>query len=215
MNDDAAALDQRRNPTIRTWLGLGAAAALVLAMVVLIVAACLGPGLPMAAGTGPSPAPTASAGADDPGAGSGEDGGGEDGSGEDGSGGQPGTAPAPGQGGPGNQPPTGPVIEVFRVTQQPQCPGGTTEHMIEGQPVGLEWKVTGADGDQVSLSIDGPGVYDTYAADGSDVINFPCEGEAGDIQEHTYLLTAVGDGRTATRTLVVTATVQDVTPVQD
>jgi hypothetical protein len=215
MDDTNTVLSQRRStPTMRTWLGLGAAAALVLAMIALIVAACLGPGLPMAGGAGPLPTPSGSAGSEDPGAGSGEDGSGPDGGGQDDAGGQPGQAPAPPPGS-GNQPPGGPVIEVFRVIQQPQCPGGTTQHMIEGQPVGLEWTVTGADGDQVSLSVDGPGVYDTYPADGGDVINFPCEGEPGDIQEHTYLLTAAGDGHTTTRTLVVTATVQEVTSFED
>jgi hypothetical protein len=107
--------------------------------------------------------------------------------------------------------PAGPRIETFRVAQEPQCPGGTTANPIDGQPVMLEWLVTGTD--QVSISIDGAGVYATYPADGGDTYSFGCEGSEGDIQRHTYLLTAVVDGRTVTETLVVTATVHERTEV--
>jgi hypothetical protein len=210
MNETTIALGRRTGSTTRTWLVLAAAAAAVLVMIILIAMVRQGTGEVVAGGVEASPSSTASA-AGGLGAGSGPDdaAGGPD----DDGGGPPGPAPAPpsGQGGPADQQPVGPVIEVFQVTQQPQCPGGTTLNPIEAQPVALQWTVTGADADQVSLSIDGPGVYNTYPAEGGDVINFPCEGEEGDIQEHTYLLTAVGDGVTVTETLVVTAKVQQVT----
>lgn len=114
-----------------------------------------------------------------------------------------------GEGDPGEQ--RGPQVEVFRVAQEPSCPGGTTQHPIDGTPVTLQWQVTGAE--EVTLSIDGPGIYDTYPAESSATIGFPCSGQEGDTQEHTYLLTAVGDGVTRTAELVVAATVHEVTTV--
>src|SRR5690606_10995558 len=118
-----------------------------------------------------SPAATADGtgdnGEDGRGSGSGQNGGGQNGGGQnsggnDGGGQQPTAAP-------------GPVIEYFRVAQQPSCPGGTDVNPIEGSPVVLEWKVAGTD--HVTLSIVGPGVYNTYPGQGSDTINFPCEGD--------------------------------------
>jgi hypothetical protein len=194
MNDTTHVLGVRRDATLRTWLGLGAAVAAVLALVVLIAVACQDSD-PGAGGLGSSPSPGAGTGS--PGSGDG-DGGDQGGDGQD--------------GGQSGQPdPPGPVIESFEVVQEPQCPGGTTNFPVDEQPVVLAWIVTGADDDQVTLSIDGPGVYNTYPADGGDTITFPCEGEAGDLQEHTYLLTAVGDGVMATETITVTAEVQEVT----
>jgi hypothetical protein len=107
--------------------------------------------------------------------------------------------------------PAGPRIEYLRVQQQPLCPRGTTQFPIDGRPVALEWRVTGAE--DVTLSVDGPGVYATYPAEGSDSFSFGCGGREGDLEEHTYLLTAVADGVTVTETLVVTAEVHDVTDV--
>jgi len=155
-----------------------------------IGAAATAPGTPTPAGS----EPVATATPDQPGdqaPGSGD---------SDDSGGQP----APSE-------PAGPRIETFRVAQEPQCPGGTTANPIDGQPVMLEWRVTGAD--QVSISIDGAGVYATYPAEGGDTYSFGCQGNEGDTQRHTYLLTATADGRTVTETLVVTATVHERTEV--
>jgi len=103
--------------------------------------------------------------------------------------------------------PAGPVIEQFRVAQQPTCPGGTTQFPIEGQPVVLEWQVTGAA--QVTLSVDGPGAYGSYPATGGETVSFGCAGSEGDRQQHTYLLTATADGVTVTGTLVVSAEVHE------
>jgi hypothetical protein len=120
-------------------------------------------------------------------------------------------APAPAAD-PGSGPaPAGPGIEYLRVQQQPLCPRGTTQFPIDGRPVALEWRVTGAE--DVTLSVDGPGVYATYPAEGSDSFSFGCAGREGDLEEHTYLLTAVADGVTVTETLVVTAEVHEVTDV--
>jgi hypothetical protein len=71
--------------------------------------------------------------------------------------------------------------------------------------------VTGTD--EVSLSIDGPGVYATYPAEDSDTFTFACGGDEGDIEEHTYLLTAAAGGDTVTEELVVTAVVHERTDV--
>jgi hypothetical protein len=133
--------------------------------------------------------------------------------------------PAPGDGGddsdgqpdhaapsePPAWPEAGPRVEDFRVAQQPLCPGGTTEYPIEGQPVWLEWRVTGTD--TVTISIDGPGAYGSYPADGGAELPFSCTGNEGDIQEHAYHLTAVADGVTVTETIVVTAEVHEVADV--
>jgi hypothetical protein len=186
----------------------------IIGILVLTVIALFGAGWVLASGadrtdTGlgslpPSNPPPSSAPASAPGGTSGQDGAATGRSGEDGS--QGGSD----SGNPGDQS-RGPRIEIFRVVQDPRCPGGTNVNPIEGTPATLEWTVTGAE--EVTLSIDGPGIYGTYPAEGGDTISFPCEGSEGDTQEHTYLLTAVGDGVTRTETLVVTATVHEVTNV--
>ncbi|AEV85784.1 hypothetical protein ACWT_4763 [Actinoplanes sp. SE50] len=100
--------------------------------------------------------------------------------------------------------PSGPVIVYFRVSQQPTCPSGTDQVQYPGTPVTLAWKVTGVD--KVTLSVDGPGIYDTYDANGSAEINFSCGGEANSYQSHSFLLTAAGK----TRKLVVKARVNEI-----
>ena len=64
----------------------------------------------------------------------------------------------------------------------------------------ISWNAPGAT--SVSLSIDGPGVYDTYpGATGSVTVNYPCDFQGHG--QHTYLLTAkAADGQTATKTFV-------------
>lgn len=107
----------------------------------------------------------------------------------------------------------GPTIAYFRVAQKPSCPSGTSKKPIEGTPVVLEWKASNVD--SVALSIDGPGVYaDNLPPTGSsEPLNFPCSGGEGDTQRHTYLLTVTNAQGTQTRTLVVTATVHEITQV--
>lgn len=131
--------------------------------------------------------------------------------------GSPGPAGGPAGGGsrtaePEPEPsPSGPQIVVFRVVQEPRCPGGTIEVPVEGRPVVLEWRVTGAG--TVTLSVDGPGIYGEYPAEGTETFSFGCGGEPGEIEQHTYLLTATGGGGSVTEELVVEAEVDEVTPV--
>jgi len=110
--------------------------------------------------------------------------------------------------------PDGPVIELFDVTQQPRCPAGTDLNPIEGQPLILSWRVTGAE--ELTLSIDGPGVYATLddhdssdANDGVKTFSFGCSGDEGDAARHTYVLTATSDGQIVTSELVVEAVVHE------
>jgi hypothetical protein len=130
--------------------------------------------------------------------------------------------PPPADGGDGGQPDpaasepppwpdAGPRIEDLRVAQQPTCRGGTTEYPVDGQPVKLEWRVTGTD--TVTISIDGPGAYGSYPAVGGAEFTFTCAGNEGDLQEHVFHLTAVADGVTVTETIVVTAEVHEVAEV--
>jgi hypothetical protein len=60
----------------------------------------------------------------------------------------------------------------------------------------LSWTTRNAT--STTISIDGPGVYNTYPANGSASVPFACDGKS-----HTYLLTAKGPKGTATSTRVV------------
>jgi hypothetical protein len=106
----------------------------------------------------------------------------------------------------------GPRIAWFRIEHRPQCPQGTSEYPVEGVPVTLEWKVTGAD--KVTISVDGPGVYGTYSTEGSETFTFSCGGAAdGETVKHTYLLKTVGGGSTRSKQLTATATAHEITQV--
>lgn len=106
----------------------------------------------------------------------------------------------------------GPEIVYFRVQQQPSCPAGTNVNPIPGNPVVVEWKATNVD--RVALSVDGPGIYaDSYAPTGSETLNFPCEGDEGDTQKHTYQLTVSNATGKQTRTITVSARVNGIAPV--
>ncbi|WP_285559600.1 hypothetical protein [Actinoplanes regularis] len=104
--------------------------------------------------------------------------------------------------------PAGPSIAYFRVATKPSCPSGTDQVRYEGQPVVLEWKATGAD--KTTLSVDGPGIYDEYGATGSATLNFPCSGDPGSFQTHTYTLKAIGPDGTKSKTLTVKAKVNEI-----
>jgi hypothetical protein len=105
----------------------------------------------------------------------------------------------------------GPTIVHYRIKQKPQCDQGTNVNRVPGLPVVLEWRVTGAD--RVTISVDGPGVYDTYPATGTATINFPCGGDPGQQVTHTYLLRTVGGGEVRTRTLTASALVNEIPSV--
>lgn len=102
---------------------------------------------------------------------------------------------------------TGPAIAHFAVASKPVCPSGTDQVQYEGQPVRLEWKVTGAD--KTTLAVDGPGVYATYDTTDSAELAFPCSGEPGSEASHTYTLTAIGENGTKSKTITVKARIQE------
>ncbi|MFI9642699.1 hypothetical protein ACIG87_22005 [Micromonospora sp. NPDC051925] len=107
---------------------------------------------------------------------------------------------------------SGPVISFFRVADKPRCPAGTSANPIAGGGVLVEWRVSNVKA--VALSIDGPGIYrDDYPSAGSEEFTFPCSGREGDIQKHTYLLTASNAHGKQTKTIVVTAPVHDIPTV--
>ncbi|MGW4462269.1 hypothetical protein [Micromonospora sp. NPDC004704] len=108
---------------------------------------------------------------------------------------------------------TSPVqIVEFRIQQKPTCPQGASEFPVEATPLVIEWKVTGADR-EVELAVDGPGLYDTYPAQGKESFTFSCGGEPGSVEKHTYKLTAKHGKYVETRTLTATATVYDIATV--
>lgn len=108
---------------------------------------------------------------------------------------------------------TGPTIVSFKIASKPSCPAGTNVNPIPGQPVKLSWKVSGAD--KVTISIDGPGVFQEYATTDSDTFSFGCDGNPGETAKHTYLLRTVGGGEVKEKTLTVTAKINEITVVSD
>jgi len=104
--------------------------------------------------------------------------------------------------------PAGPVIVYFRVATKPSCPSGTDQVQYQGQPVVLEWKVTGAD--RTTLSVDGPGVYNEYGTEDSATLAFPCTSDPGTFQTHTYTLSGIGPDGSRSRKLTVQARVNEI-----
>lgn len=107
--------------------------------------------------------------------------------------------------------PSGPQVVYFRVAQQPKCPQGTTLYPVPGQPLVLEWKVSG--GYEVALSVDNPGVvgsYGRYPLTGSQELTFSCGGAPGTTEKHTYTLYTIGGGAQRSRTLTVSAVVYEI-----
>ncbi|RKR89090.1 hypothetical protein BDK92_3427 [Micromonospora pisi] len=128
--------------------------------------------------------------------------------------GQPGNAP----GQPGTATSAGPAdaaspvrITSFRVKQKPSCPQGASEFPVEAVPLTLEWKVSGAE--RVELAVDGPGLYGTYPAIGTESFTFSCGGVPGSVENHTYKLTAKHGTYVDTRTVTASATVYDIAGV--
>ncbi|HEY0696799.1 MAG TPA: hypothetical protein VGD43_03210 [Micromonospora sp.] len=107
--------------------------------------------------------------------------------------------------------PTGPTLVYFRVKQKPQCPQGTSKYPVPAVPLVIEWKVTGTD--QVTLSVDGPGVYNTYGAQGTESFTFSCGGPVGSTEKHTYLIKAEHDGVTRSKTISASAVVNEIPQV--
>ncbi|GIG88894.1 hypothetical protein [Plantactinospora endophytica] len=145
----------------------------------------------------------------------GQPGGGQTGSGGDNTGGGNtggGSSGGGNTGGTKDKKPAGPTIVSYRIKQKPQCDQGTNVNRVPGLPVVLEWKVTGAD--KVTISVDGPGIYDTYPAVGTATINFPCgDGQPGAYVKHTYELRTVGGGEVRSKTLSASALVHEIPQV--
>lgn len=98
-----------------------------------------------------------------------------------------------------------PVINVFIIKSRPSCPSTGPNVSAPGTPVVLEWKT--ADTEKLTISIDGPGIYDSYPSTHSAELPFACSGTPGSSQVHRYLLTATGGGHSIQRTLTVQARV--------
>jgi hypothetical protein len=84
-----------------------------------------------------------------------------------------------------------PVIDSFVTPEDIDCHNG------DFQLFSATWTTTHAS--KVTISIDGPGIYAEYPADGDTSLPFSCS------SSHSFLLTAHGDGGTATRTIVLDA----------
>lgn len=83
-----------------------------------------------------------------------------------------------------------PTIDSFTTPEDIDCHNGSF------QTFSASWTTTNAT--EVTISIDGPGVYATYPADGDTSLPFNCS------SPHTFLLTARGqDGQTATRSITL------------
>jgi hypothetical protein len=108
--------------------------------------------------------------------------------------------------------PNGPGITYFRIKQAPSCPAGTNKAPIAGRDLTVEWSVAGAE--SVTLSVDGPGVFNSYGAQGVETFAFGCDGKPGDTAKHTYLLIAKdANGKTTQKTLTATAKVNEISTV--
>ena len=93
---------------------------------------------------------------------------------------------------PATSPPTGPppVITSFVTPDNIDCHNGNF------QMFSASWTTTNAV--KTTISIDGPGIYKTYAANAADSLPFNCS------TAHSFLLTAYAqNGRTATKTITL------------
>jgi hypothetical protein len=90
--------------------------------------------------------------------------------------------------------PTGQTIVAFNVPTTYNC--SASPRPAGGDLVHLSW--TTANATAVSISIDGPGKFADYPANGSADVPFACS-----VAQHTYLLTTQGSGVVATRTVVI------------
>lgn len=97
-------------------------------------------------------------------------------------------------------PPTGPQIVFFRIKTKPSCPSSGPGASFPGNPIELEWKVTGGP-TNVTISIDGPGIFGTYTLEHTEKLPFACEGSSGTTQKHTYLLKTIGGGPVQQQTI--------------
>ena len=89
-------------------------------------------------------------------------------------------------GGGGSNTTPAPTITGFTTPENIDCHNGNLQNFT------LSWTTQNAT--KVTISIDGPGIYDTYGPNGDASLPFNCS------SSHTFLLTAYSaDGRTATK----------------
>ncbi len=86
--------------------------------------------------------------------------------------------------------PSGPRVVYFRTNGNARCQSHGPSVTYPGSVI-LEWEVAGGP-TQVTLSIDGPGIYDTYPAKNTITFDFSCTEVSNQVTKHTYLITAVG-----------------------
>lgn len=110
--------------------------------------------------------------------------------GSQGNGGSSGGNTTPGGGSGGSTSTTEPKITGFTTPETFDCAPGGSENFT------LSWTTKNAT--KVTISIDGPGIWDTYEPNGSASVPFSCGGT------HTYLLTVFGtDGTTVTKQVTI------------
>ncbi len=93
-----------------------------------------------------------------------------------------------------------PTINSFDTPENIDCHNGNLQEFT------VSWSTANAA--NVTISIDGPGIYNTYPTNGSTILPFNCS------SAHTLLLTAFGqDGKTTTKTVTLEPrNVQTTTP---
>jgi hypothetical protein len=104
--------------------------------------------------------------------------------------------------------PSDPGIVYFRIKQKPQCPRGTNKFPVAAVPLIIEWQVTGTD--QVSLAVDGPGLYAKYGPQASETFTFSCGGAVNSTETHTYLLSFDHNGAHGAKTLSASAKINEI-----
>jgi hypothetical protein len=102
-------------------------------------------------------------------------------------------------------PPTGPTILYFRVKVKPSCPSSGPGVSFPGNDPVLEWKAVNVD--QVTISIDGPGLFGTYDPTFEHAFPFGCGGASGTMAKHKYTLRTKGGGAEKSQTIEVEARV--------
>src|SRR5204862_2428730 len=100
-------------------------------------------------------------------------------------------------------PPTGPRIVYFRIKTKASCQSYGPSVMYPGS-VEIEWEVAGGP-TAVTISLDGPGVYDTYPIKHSEKYSFGCVETSNKTTKHTYLLKTVGGGPVQQQTITAEA----------
>lgn len=85
--------------------------------------------------------------------------------------------------------PTNPIA-YFKIKTDAKCQSTGPGGFYSPGSITLEWKVNGAS--HITISIDGPGIYGTYPGTHAEEFNFPCSGNSGSTQTHTYLLRTIG-----------------------